>query len=75
MGTLVPGVFSLSEAPKVRTSGEAKTNAREPLAAHVRFFERADPIRSRFEVSESKSDSSLLIGCYKFVKTAVATMR
>ena len=56
-------------------SGEAKPNAREPLGAHVRFFESADPIRSRFEVSESKSVSSLLIGCYKFVKTAVTTMR
>ena len=56
-------------------SGEAKPNAREPLGAHVRFFESADPIRSRLEVSESKSVSSLLIGCYKFVKTAVTTMR
>ena len=55
LSTLVPEVFSLSEAPKARRSGESKPNAREPLGAHVRFYERADPIRSCFEVSESKS--------------------
>ena len=30
-----------------------KPNARDPLAAHFRSFERADPIRSRFQVSET----------------------
>ena len=55
--TLVPEVFLLSGAPKVRTSGEAKPNSRESLAAHVRFFECTNPIRSRFDVSESKSNS------------------
>ena len=72
--TLAPEVFSLSEVPQVQTSGEVKPNVREPLDAHVWFVEHADPIRSHFEVSKSKSDSSLLIDCYKFVKTTVTTM-
>ena len=34
--TLVPEVFSLSGAPKVQMSGEAKPNTREPLGACCR---------------------------------------
>ena len=45
--SLVPEDFLLLEVLKARTSGEEKPNMREPLGAHVRFFECADPIRSR----------------------------
>ena len=45
--TLVLEDFLLSEVLKARTSSEEKPNTREPLGAHVRFFECADPIRSR----------------------------
>ena len=43
-----PEVFPL-EVLERRRRERAKSNAREPLGTHVRYFERADPIRSRFE--------------------------
>ena len=36
-----------------------KPNVREPLAAQARSFVHANPIKSRFEVSVSKSDFGL----------------
>ena len=39
-----PEVFSLMNEREVKP--EAKLNTREPLGAHVRSFERTDPLRS-----------------------------
>ena len=53
--TLGPRVFSLTNEPEAKRLVKRR-NARERLGAHIRSFERTDPIRSRYWGLVSESD-------------------